>query len=88
MEKLRWGVEQRLEFIEYRLFWEGSVNRSDITARFSVSVPQASKDLAQYQETAPDNLSYDRRAKCYVPTEDYRPIYFEPDAEAQRALIA
>jgi hypothetical protein len=21
--ELRWGVEQRLEFIEFRLFWEG-----------------------------------------------------------------
>ena len=25
---LRWGVEQRLEFIEFRLFWEGGINRS------------------------------------------------------------
>lgn len=23
---LRWGVERRLEFIEFRLFWEGQVN--------------------------------------------------------------
>jgi len=23
--ELRWGVEQRLEFIEFRLFWEGHV---------------------------------------------------------------
>ena len=23
--ELRWGVEQRLEFIEFRLFWEGRV---------------------------------------------------------------
>ena len=28
--ELRWGVEQRLEFIEFRLFWEGHVNRSDL----------------------------------------------------------
>ena len=27
---MRWGVEQRLEFIEFRLLWEGGVNRSDI----------------------------------------------------------
>ena len=54
---LRWGVEQRLEFIEFRLFWEGGVNRSDITRYFGVSVPQASKDLSQYQAIAPDNIS-------------------------------
>ena len=50
---LRWGVEQRLEFIEFRLLWEGGVNRSDITKHFGVSVPQASKDLTQYQGDRP-----------------------------------
>ena len=33
---LKWGVERRLEFIEFRLFWEGGVNRSDITDMFDV----------------------------------------------------
>ena len=47
---LKWGVERRLEFIEFRLFWEGGVNRSDIIDTFDVSVPQASKDLTLYQE--------------------------------------
>ena len=31
---LKWGVERRLEFIEFRLFWEGGVNRSDIIGTF------------------------------------------------------
>ena len=39
---MRWGVEKRLEFIEFRLFWEGGINRADIMERFGVSVPQAS----------------------------------------------
>jgi hypothetical protein len=43
--ELRWGVEQRLEFIEFRLFWEGHVNRIDVMQQFSVSVNQASSDL-------------------------------------------
>ena len=30
--RLTWGVERRLEFIEFRLFWEGGVNRADIEA--------------------------------------------------------
>jgi hypothetical protein len=38
--RLRWGTEQRLEFIEFRLFWEGGLNRSDITEQFGVSIPQ------------------------------------------------
>ena len=60
---MRWGVEQRLEFIEFRLFWEGSINRADIVDFFGVSVPQASKDLTLYQERAPGNLEYDTRGK-------------------------
>jgi hypothetical protein len=43
--ELRWGVEQRLEFIEFRLFWEGHVNRRDLMDQFGVSVNQASTDL-------------------------------------------
>ena len=57
---LKWGVERRLEFIEFRLFWEGGVNRSDIIEMFGVSVPQASKDLTLYQERAPGTLSMTR----------------------------
>ncbi|PZU78642.1 MAG: hypothetical protein DI530_10200, partial [Sphingomonas sp.] len=34
-------MERRLEFIEFRLSWEGGVRRSDIRRAFSVSEPQA-----------------------------------------------
>ena len=46
--ELRWGVEQRLEFIEFRLFWEEHVNRIDLMDQFGVSVNQASMDLNRY----------------------------------------
>lgn len=78
---LRWGVEQRLEFIEFRLFWEGGINRSDITGFFGVSVPQASKDLSQYQELAPENVRYDRSEKRYFATESFKPRFLKPDAD-------
>ena len=78
---LRWGVEQRLEFIEFRLFWEGGINRSDLTARFGVSVPQASKDLSQYQELAPENVAYNKNEKRYVPTSNFQPRFLRPDAD-------
>lgn len=85
---LRWGVEQRLEFIEFRLFWEGVVNRADITSYFGVSVPQASLDLAKYLELAPKNLSYDRSGKRYVASTDFRPIFMSPDADQYLGQIA
>ncbi|WP_374313580.1 WYL domain-containing protein [Dongia sp.] len=76
---LKWGVERRLEFIEFRLFWEGSINRADLVEVFGVSVPQASKDLTLYQERAPGNMEYDTRAKRYVAAEQFVLRFLEPD---------
>lgn len=80
--ELRWGVEQRLAFVETRLFWEGSLNRGDLIAAFDISVPQASKDLALYQQRAPGNLRYDAARKRYVAAADFVPRFITPDANA------
>ena len=49
----KWGQAQRLEFIEFRLYWEGKLNRRDLIDFFGISTPQASLDLARYMEFAP-----------------------------------
>lgn len=85
--RLRWGAEQRLEFIEFRLFWDGWVNRSDITERFGVSVPQASNDLTQYREIAPTNIRYDSSEKRYLPTPEFCPKLLNPNAERYLAQL-
>lgn len=77
---LRWGIERRLEFIDFRLFWDGRINRGDLTEQFGISIPQASTDLARYQEMAPHNLSYDPSLKCYLVTKAYRPMFEVEDA--------
>jgi hypothetical protein len=79
---LKWGVERRLEFIEFRLFWEGGVNRSDIIGMFDVSVPQASKDLTLYQERAPLNAVYDKSAKRYIAGPQFSPMFLKPDPDS------
>ena len=76
---MRWGVEQRLEFIEFRLFWEGTINRADIIECFGVSTPQASKDLSLYQARAPGNMLYDASAKRYVAAEAFVLRFLDPD---------
>jgi len=76
---LKWGVARRLEFIEFRLFWEGGVNRADIIEMFNVSVPQASKDLTIYQKRAPNNTIYDRSAERYVAGDQFKPRFLNPD---------
>lgn len=76
---MRWGVEQRLEFIEFRLFWEGTINRADIIECFGVSTPQASKDLSLYQARAPGNMLYNASAKRYVAAEAFVLRFLDPD---------
>lgn len=69
---MRWSVERRLEFVEFRLFWEGRINRSDVMELFGVSAPQASADLKRYQELAPGNMQYSTQRKCYLSTESFQ----------------
>ena len=69
------------------MFWEGGVNRSDITERFGVSVPQASGDLALYRELAPENLVYDSTAKRYVPQAAFQPRFLKPNPDRYLAQL-
>ncbi len=77
---LRWGVERRLEFIEFRLFWEGHVNRGDLMDAFGVSVNQASTDLNRYIGMAPDNMVYDKSARTYIRGSKFDALFLKPDA--------
>lgn len=86
-KKLRWGPEQRLEFIEFLLYWDGGLNRSDITERFGVSVPQASNDLTAYRDLAPENLEYDSSGKRYVSTSAFRPRFLKPNPDRYLAQL-
>ncbi|MBW7057831.1 WYL domain-containing protein [Paracoccus bogoriensis] len=89
--ELRWGVEQRLEFIEFRLFWEGHVNRIDVMQQFGVSVNQASADLNRYIALAPNNMVYDKSARTYVRGRNFDCKFRPPDAAhylSQLRLVA
>jgi hypothetical protein len=77
---LRWSVEQRLSFIEERLFWLGEVNRTDLVRHFGVSMGQASADIGRYLAHAPKGVAYDKRAKRYVANVAFRPVLGAPDA--------
>jgi hypothetical protein len=76
---LKWGVERRLEFIEFRLYWEDGIRRSDLIKTFGVSEPQASKDLTLYQERAPGNAIYDKASKRYVAGSDFTPVFLKAE---------
>jgi hypothetical protein len=42
-----WGQERRLEFIDFRVLWDGRINRAELVEFFGTSIQQASHDLAK-----------------------------------------
>lgn len=80
----RWGPEKRLEFIDFRLRWDGRLNRSDISDFFGVSTPQASLDIARYLEMVPGNARYDRKERTYIATEGFDSLF--PSSQPQKYL--
>lgn len=80
-ETVRWGVQRRLEFIDFRLFWDGRFNRRDLADTFGISAQQASADIALYADRAPGNLVYDSTHKAYLRAPGYEPKVMHASAE-------
>lgn len=80
-DDIRWGQKQRFEFIEWRAYWVGRVNRGDLEERFKISTQQASADLGSYQEVAQGNLRYDASGKTYIRTREFQPKYLKTSAD-------
>lgn len=78
---LKVTIRKRLEFIEFQLFWEGTVGRKKLQDQFSISPQQATKDLNSYIEFCPDNLLYDPRLKTYVRSPKFKTYWIEGTAE-------
>lgn len=83
----RWGPERRLEFIDFRLLWDRTVNRAELVEFFGISPQQASSDLATYQRLAPKNLEYDKSRKTYIATQEFKPLIVREDAQTFLAQI-
>lgn len=78
---LNWSQDKRIEFIDFRLQWMGKINRHDLVEFFSISVPQASLDLARYIEWQPDNVFYDKKTKAYLRSEKFHPLFSEKGSQ-------
>ncbi len=78
----RWGQERRLEFIDFRLRWNRTVNRGELVDFFRISIQQASADLAYYSHLAPKNMEYDKSLKTYKATTSFQPIITRDDPQS------
>jgi hypothetical protein len=68
-EQLAWFQQHRLEWIAETLRVFGYINRQHIERKFGISTPQASADLARFQERFPNEIRYDASAKHYRRTD-------------------
>lgn len=78
--------QERLAFIEFRLLFLGSANRSDLLRRFGVSESAASRDFALYRQLAPGNLYYDRSIAVYLANRPFVPIFHYQPVQVLTAL--
>lgn len=85
---LRWRIDQRLEFIEFRLFWKGGLKCSDPVEAFGVPVNQASTDLTQHIGLVLGNLIYNRRVRTYLQGSKYDRLSLMPAAGSYLTLIS
>ena len=81
VKQLNWGAERRNAFIEFRVFWHGRINRSDLMEKFGISLQQASLDLSGYSERWKRNLVYDKSQRAYVRRKNFTPHFITPSAE-------
>ncbi len=70
-----WSKERRQQFIDFRLQWDGRLNRSDLIGYFDISVQQASADISDYAALHARNIAYDKRSKSYVATPEFKAAY-------------
>lgn len=80
-QNLKWGVRQRLEFLENHLYWRGQINRKTIMDETGVSRAQASLDLTLYKEQVPENLTYSLSDKTYYLSDNFKPLYINIDPQ-------
>lgn len=76
-----WTQHRRMEFIEWKLFWEGMLNRSDLERTFDISTPQASVDLREYREAASENIEYNATDKAFRPGANIKPRFLKVSAD-------
>ena len=80
MESLTWPVQQRLKYIEFRLFWEGRISRQNVKNQFGISPQQATKDFNLYEEKAPGNLLYSPKLRRYIPSPAFKAKFIQETA--------
>ncbi|QEX23802.1 hypothetical protein FRZ61_37410 [Hypericibacter adhaerens] len=84
---VRWELARRFELIEWRVFWQGRINRYDLEERFEISAAQASADLRAYEAAAPGNIEYDPAERAFLPTAKFQAKFLALSADKYLAQL-
>lgn len=68
MDKYRWFVRKRQEWISEMLRVYGFIQRGHLERMFGISTPQASHDLQCFLRENPASMTYDKSRKAYMAT--------------------
>jgi hypothetical protein len=77
---------ERLSYIEFRLYFLGTVGRQDLMDRFGIAPAAATRDFAEYKKLAPNNIIFDNTSKLYVISSDFVPLFKHVPARVLTAL--
>ena len=66
---------ERLFHIDFKLYFFGSINRTDLVSRFGIKEAAASRDISLYKELAAKNIEYDTKAKTYIQRDGFTPLF-------------
>lgn len=75
IENLTHAQRERLAYIDFRLYFFGEIGRPDLIERFGVAPAGATRDLALYRETAPQNITFDGSHKIYRIGRVFSPLF-------------
>jgi len=87
LEKVSQAQRERLFHIDFKLYFLGSVNRTDLVSRFGIKEAAASRDLSLYKELASKNIEYDTKAKTYIQREGFTPLFEYSGSQTLAALL-
>ena len=86
LESIKQAQRERLLHIDFRANFLGDVGRSDLIKRFGIKAAAATRDIQQYTELAPNNLSYDTKAKAFFRSNRFKPVFKYDETQVLAAL--
>ena len=84
--ELSQAQQVRLSHIDFRINYLGSVGRFDLIKRFGIKEAAATRDLTEYKNLAPQNLTFDGQSKKYVRADTFESLFNFSSSQVLTAL--